>query len=88
LGFGFWVLGFGFWVLGFGFWVLGFGFWVLGFGFWVLGFGFYLEFKVLFRISSFIFSVLTWVLTLRRHHKRRGESIFQDEPQGCGEKVR
>jgi len=31
---------------------------------------------------------LTWVLTLRRHHKRRGKSVFQGEPQGCGEKVR
>ncbi|WP_222939119.1 hypothetical protein, partial [Duffyella gerundensis] len=74
-----WVLGFGFWVLGFGFWVLGFGFWVLGFGFWVLGFD---------SIGVFIFSLLTWVLTFKRHHKRRGKSVFQGEPQGCGERAR
>jgi len=45
-----------------------------------------------FRLSPFAFRflllILTWVLTLRRHHYRRGKSVFQDEPQGCGEKAR
>ena len=54
---------------------MGFGFWVLGFGFWVLGFGFSLEIEVLFRISSFIFSILTWVLTFRGITNAEGKAF-------------
>ncbi|WP_225701373.1 hypothetical protein [Duffyella gerundensis] len=45
-------------------------------------------FCLLLSAFRFLLLILTWVLTLRRHHYRRGKSVFQDEPQGCGEKAR
>ncbi|QTO54827.1 hypothetical protein J8I88_02795 [Duffyella gerundensis] len=45
-------------------------------------------FRLLLSAFRFLLLILTWVLTLRRHHYRRGKSVFQDEPQGCGEKAR
>ena len=63
-------------------------FWLwLEFWFW-FWFWFWLWLWLWLWLLIFVVVVLTWVLTLRRHHLRRGKSVFQGEPQGCGEKVR